>query len=84
MTTRVSGADLHDLPARLHPVLLWHHDVHDDNVGRQLGGRLHRLHPVPGRAHHLELLGILQHRLKPFPHDRMVVGEQHPYAARLC
>ena len=44
----------------------------------------HRLHSVPGLAHHLELLGPLQNHLKTFPRDRMVVCEQHPYATILC
>ena len=83
MSTRVLGQRLHDLPARLHAVLPGHHDVHDDQVGRHLGGRLHRLHSVPGLPHHLELLGPLQNHLKTFPRDRMVVCEQHPYATRL-
>ena len=40
--------------------------------------------PSPGLPHHLKFPGTLQHHLKAFPHDRMVVGQQHPYATRFC
>ena len=83
MITRVSGRDSMISRHASTPSFFGNHDVHDDHVGRQLGGRLNRLHPVPGLAHHLELLGPLQNHLKTFPRDRMVVGEQHPYATRL-
>ena len=40
--------------------------------------------PSLALAHHLKLLRPLQNHLKTFPRDRMVVCQQHPYAARLC
>ena len=77
------GQRLDDLPARLDAVLVRHHDVQHDNIGRQLGSGPHRRLTVPGLPDHLELSRLLQHHPQAVPHDRVVVGEKDPYGTGL-
>src|SRR5687767_3045838 len=55
-----------------------HADVEDDDVRLQLHRLLDRLGAVGGLAHDLDVVARLQDPHEPLPHDRVVVGEQHP------
>ena len=83
MITRVSGKDSMISRHALDAVLVRHHDVQHNNIGRQLRCGPYRLLTVSGLTDHFELSRLLQHHPQAVPHDRVVVGEKDPYGTGL-
>jgi hypothetical protein len=68
-----------DPAGRLQPVQTGHADVHQHHVRAGRTGQLHRFQPVPGLAHHLQVLGRVDQHPEPGPDQRLVVGHHDPY-----
>ena len=64
------------LAHRADAVAPWHHQVHQDHVGVELGGALERLVAVGRLADDLEALLEREERPQPLAHDRVVVDDQ--------
>src|SRR5579884_2394960 len=72
-----------ELPDGLHAVHARHLQVHQHYVRLQLAGHVHRLSPIDGLAHHLEVLFPAQHGREAFPDHRVIVRHQDADHGRL-
>jgi hypothetical protein len=72
--TRVWG-DAPHAASRLDAVEHGHVEVHEDNVGVELGGKLDRLLAVPRAAGDLDALVELEGERQRFHEERVIVGD---------
>jgi hypothetical protein len=65
-----------DLPGRLDPIKVRHANIHEDDIGPQLGREAHRFRPVVGFTDNLEVGSRLNDQAESVADERLVVGDQ--------
>src|SRR5690606_23374220 len=73
-----AGGGCKHLRRRLDTVHPRHLDVHEHDVGLELGCEVHGRNAVGGLSDDLHVVGSADEDVERFAHERLVVGDEHP------
>jgi hypothetical protein len=69
-----------DTPGGFEAIEAWHSEVHENDIRFQVEGHIHRLDPVGGLPHQIEVWLALEDFAESIPHDLLIINQQHAHA----